>query len=198
MDIGEVVKNEVFRPLTSVAIPGALAVAPYVILAQHYVPHVLDFWHDHDAAFSAMVVGCMLAAGLLLEDVGALLEVHIIDPLVQRKHEEHYENWRKYLQLKMKDEYVGQRYLRTVVTRLKFELSMLPALVVLWLGLVWIQVVYSTWTGWGFIALSAFVLGIALYLAIESYSSAWTLSKVRGWLIAACRLADASAARHEP
>ena len=89
----------------AVAIPGAIAVAPYVIIAQHHVPQTLTFWHDHDAAFSVIVVACMLAVGLLLEDIGALLEDRVIDALLEKGHPGHRDNWRQYLQLQIRDEY---------------------------------------------------------------------------------------------
>ena len=54
-----------------------------MILAQHYISKTLEFWHDHDAAFSTIVVACMIAAGLLLEDGGALLEDRAIDALLE-------------------------------------------------------------------------------------------------------------------
>jgi len=185
MDVTDAVKNEVFRPLTTVAIPGAIAVAPYVILAQHYIPKTLEFWHDHDAAFSTIVVACMIAAGLLLEDVGALLEDRVIDALLEKWHPGHRDQWSKYLQLQMRDEYVGQRYLRTMVTRLKFELSMLPALLMLWGGLGWIQYIYRIWPAGGFLLVSLVLLGLCVYLAAEAYMSAKVLMRTRALLIEA-------------
>ena len=190
MDIADAAKSEVLRPLATVFVPGMLAVSPYVIVAQHYVPRVLTFWHDHDAAFTAIIVACMLAAGLLLEDLGALLESQLIDPRLEHKDPDHIAVWRQYLQLRIKDEYVGQRYLRTIVTRLKFELAMLPAIISLWLGLLWVQCIHSVWTTRSFFVLSGFLASIGLYLFIEARLSAGLLSSTRKLLVSALAAAD--------
>jgi hypothetical protein len=137
MDLDKAVGNEVFKPLVSIVIPGAVAIAPYVLLAEHYISGTSVFWKAHDAAFVSIVVALAIAIGLMLEDLGGLIEFEIIDRLLDKKTKKHKANWKKYLQLKTKDEYVGQRYIRTVVTRLKFELSMAPALILLGIGIQW-------------------------------------------------------------
>lgn len=128
MDLEKAASNEVFRPLVSIAVPGGIALAPYVIVAEHYITDIATFWHDHDAAFTAIIIGLVLAVGLMLEDVGALIEIGF-DSLLEWKKKNQFENWQKYLKLRTKDEYIAQRYIRTLVTRLKFEMSMAPAIV---------------------------------------------------------------------
>jgi hypothetical protein len=183
MDIGEATKSEVFRPLATVAIPGAVAVAPYIVVAQHYIPRVLEFWKEHDTAFSAIVVACMLAAGLMLENIGSLIEGRVFDRVLERRFPGHGANWQRYLQLRIRDEYVGQRYLRNVVTHLKFELAMLPSIVCLWIGLAWIQAIHKVWKGYGFLLLSFFMFAVVTYLVFEAYSSAKALGSTRKLLI---------------
>jgi hypothetical protein len=185
LDIAGATKSEVFRPIATIAIPGAIAVAPYVIIVQHYIPRVLEFWKEHDTAFSAIVVACVLAAGLLLEDLGAILESQVLDRLLDKRHPGHRDNWDRYLQLRIKDEFVGQRYLRTMVTHLKFELAMLPSILCLWVGLLWVEVLHDVWKGCGFLLLSLFLLAVSVYLAVESYFSARTLGSTRKLLLAA-------------
>jgi hypothetical protein len=185
VELADATKSEIARPIATVLIPGAIAVAPYVIVVQHYIPQVLDFWKIHDAAFSAIVVACMLAAGLLLEDLGALLEGFVLDPLLTDRVPDHRENWNKYLKLKIKDEFVGQRYLRTMVTSLKFELAMFPGILCLWFGLLWIQLIDKVWSAWGFAVLTVFLAAVTTYLGVESFLSARTLSNTRRLLIEA-------------
>jgi hypothetical protein len=183
MDIEKAVSNEVFKPLVGVIIPGAIAVAPYVIVTQAYVPKVLTFWHDHESSFVALVLACMIAAGLALEDIGAFIEHEVLDPRLEKSECGHVADWDRYLQLKMKDEYIGQRYVRTLVTRLKFELSMFPALLILTGGIVWIQALYQVWSRVGIALLSAFLLCLSAFMLWQAWLSTKALSKTRKLLL---------------
>ena len=184
MDIDKAVSNDVFKPLVSIAIPGGIAVAPYVILAQHYIPATTAFWHDHDAAFTSIVVAVILAIGLMLEDLGALIESRL-DASLDKKTSSQVSNWNAYLKLQTKDEFIAQRYIRTVVTRLKFELSMGPAIVCLWAGIAWIQYIYRSMSNIAFLSVSAFLLLVAAFLAWQAWQSMGTLAGARILLIQA-------------
>ena len=184
MDVTSAFKNELFRPLTTVAIPGALSVGPYVLIAQHYAPAIRDFGDDHGGAFALAVIVCVLAAGLILEDFGSLLETKI-DERHYTAHPEDKKDWEAYLALRLKDEVIGQRYLRTVLVRFKFELSMVPALFALTIGLIWIQGIFHVWNCTGIVLLCAFVLTLCWYMYSEAVTSAATLHRVRKAILAA-------------
>jgi hypothetical protein len=86
-----------------------------------------------------------------------------------------------------KDEVIGQRYLRNLITRFKFELSMAPALLLTWGGLLWLNRLYGVWSGCAFFWISAVVLLPMAYLFWESYHSAKLLARTRRLIIGAVR-----------
>src|SRR5205814_9122240 len=114
------------------------------------------------SAFITIIVVSIFVVGLVLEDIGARIEFiwdcwldHWAATLrsswgkepKKRYHTAHAHlcDWDKYLQLDVRDEIIGERYLLTIVMRMKFELAMLPSLVLATLGLVWLQVIDGFW-----------------------------------------------------
>ncbi|PYS49392.1 MAG: hypothetical protein DMF68_10165 [Acidobacteria bacterium] len=186
MDFTSAFKSEIFRPLVSLAIPGFLTVSPYIIITGYYIPVVRSFWDEHPSAFVAIVVTCMLAAGLILENIGTFIEDQW-DGLLISKDESHLETWRAYLKLELNYEIVWQRYLRILLTWMKFELSMVPALTSLWIGLLWINCLYKIWSVIGFILISIFIFVLICYLLKESYKSARNLARVRKLIVEAIK-----------
>jgi hypothetical protein len=187
VDISSAFKSEIFRPLATIVVPGFLALAPYVVVLGYYVPAVPQFWNDHDGAFITVFSVAVLAAGLILEGLGALIETKVLDGSLGRSNPAHAMEWDQYLQLRIKDEMIAQRYLRTVLVHLKFELAMIPAIVSLWSGLLWINCIHSVWSRWGVSFVSLFLLAVVIYLVWESFQSAATLAKTRKLILEATR-----------
>ncbi|MEW6128132.1 MAG: hypothetical protein AB1757_13915 [Acidobacteriota bacterium] len=185
MDIISALKSELFRPLIILFIPGVTASSPYALLLGHYIPQVKFFRESQPSAFVVIITICALAVGLILEDVGSRIEVGW-DKLLKKQDATHEENWNNYLRLKLKDEIVGQRYLQTFLTRMKFELSMAPALILFSIGLFWLNWVYSI-SVCASLTITVVVLGLAAYLLWESYSSAQVLSNTRKQIIKAMK-----------
>ncbi len=99
---------------------------------------------------------------------------------------QHRETWEAYLGLTLRDEIVGQRYLRTVLLRMKFELAMVPALAGGVAGLLWLNAVqhfwpfHEAWLWGGGVALIA-------YFAWESFDSARLMGATRLIVVRAVR-----------
>jgi hypothetical protein len=180
MDLISAFKSEVLRPIVTLVIPGATAIAPWVIVVSYYIPKVAEFWKNHPTAFVAIITACVLSAGLILEDIGASIETFIWNRVADEATKQ---EWDKYLKLQLKDEIVGQRYLQTILMRLKFELSMPPALVVFAMGLLWIEGLYDTGSGKATLSLSGIVFGIAVYLFYEAIQSVQLLANTRRLII---------------
>jgi hypothetical protein len=187
MDLLDAFKSEVFRPLVTLIVPGAIALAPYPVVLGYYVPKVPSFWEDHPSGFVAILIVCIIAAGLILENLGAFIESSFWDKRMARKDDTHQGTWDEYLKLELKDEIVGQRYLRTFLVRMKFELSMVPALLSLWFGLLWMNRLYKVWPFWGFILVTGFLFILAGYLLLESYLSAKNLARTRKLIVEAVK-----------
>jgi hypothetical protein len=178
-------KSELFRPLATLVVPGGVAVGPYVLVAGYYFPGVAFFWRDHPSAFVAIIVICIVAVGLIVEDLGAFIERDFWDSKLAKDNEDHSDHWELYLQLRLNDEIVGQRYLRTLLTRMKFELAMVPAFFFFWCGLLWLNRLYSLWRPSRFALLSGVVLVLTIYLLLESFRSASVMSQTRTLIIQA-------------
>lgn len=177
MDFLSNVKSELLRPLITLVIPGAFFIGPWILIVGYHVPRIAKFWDERPSAFVAIITICVFASGLILEDIGARIESGWDNRLKDS------DNWDKYLQLETKDEIVGQRYLRTILLRMKFELSMAPALISLCIGIIWLDSIYEMWTWKAEVPIYVFVLLLAAYLVFESYSSACLLKKTRKLII---------------
>lgn len=121
----------------------------------------------------------VLAAGLILESLGAYWESHVIDPRMAKRYSEFFQDWYNYLRLAYEHEPVGQRYLRTVHLHLKFELAMWPGLVVCATGINWLNYNTGMFSAAGIWGVTLAILLFAAYFAHESFNSARVLAKVR-------------------
>lgn len=131
MDISSPLKPDVFRVVTVIVLPGLLTVAPW--LAWFWWPEMLltATWKDAGIASAITLLAASVIAGMIIEDIGAHIEVSVVDRHVRR----HFkvpestfdEEWLTYLFSTAQDRFVAHRYIRAMVTRLKFELSMIPA-----------------------------------------------------------------------
>ena len=185
MDLSSSLKSEIFRPLVTLVVPGAIALGPYLIVARNYFDEVKTFWDDHPSAFVAVLAICILAAGTILENIGTAIERLWDRRLNKRTGNKHDKDWHDYLKLEVKDEVIGQRYLRIAVTWLKFELAMLPALFLFWLGFLWVNHLHEVWSAGYFFWFSVVVWCLGLYLGYESWRSAKALAAIRKDVIGA-------------
>lgn len=185
MDLAAPFRPEVLRPLISVVVPGFIAISPYVLLLRHYVVEVERFLVTHPRPSSVFAAFASVTAGFIISDFGELIEVQILDRLMARRNRKHDEEWCAYLKLRLNDELVGQRFLRTKLTQFKFELAMVPALLIFWIGLLWLQFISPIWTLVGFVLFSATLFAGTAYLAWESWLTARALGNVRKWILEA-------------
>jgi hypothetical protein len=145
MDLTSALKNEVLRPLAITVVPGASAVAPYVVLVHHYNPDFTHFGDRYPVLYVALVLFGVLAAGFVLEDIGARIEANIWDPLIERDTGSQMEDWHSLMLYSQVPEPVGHRYMRTMTLRFKFELSFGLSLIAMWFGLLWIESTKILW-----------------------------------------------------
>src|SRR5690349_1446284 len=106
MDLDAPFKPEVLRPFVSIAVPGLVAVSPFVLLLGYYVPPVETFWSEHPNAFAILLGVSVLAAGFIISDFGELIEVHWWDKWQEKADPDHLERWRSYLKLQLNDELI--------------------------------------------------------------------------------------------
>jgi hypothetical protein len=187
MDLSTPLKTDVLRPLVTLVVPGIIAVGPFALVLGDYVPPVAQFWNDHPNAFAVLLAIAVLAAGFVIEDIGASIENYCWDRLMSRGDSTHLANWNEYLKLRMDKDLVGQQYLETRVTVLKFELAMAPALMIFWLGLLWLQADHAMWSTSGFLMVTLLLFAGSGYFFWESWQTANLLSRTRALILDAVK-----------
>jgi hypothetical protein len=185
MDIAPAFKSDVFRSISTLLVPGVVALAPYALLLNHYQPGIVSFADHYGVVYVALYLFAALAAGFVLEDLGSHIEGEVWDELIQRETRCQESDWLAFLTLspEANKEKVGHRYLRTIILRLKFELSFGLALILLWFGLLLLDATLLLWTEAAVSVLSIVVLCPAAYLLWESYRSSWVLANLRHLLL---------------
>lgn len=188
MDPVSGLKGELFRPLTTVLVPGVVAATPFTAMAFKRFPQ-LEPLLSSTLGMGALILFLGVLFGMLMEDFGSRIEICLWR--LFSGNEERDKDWEMYLQLKTKDEIIGQRYLKTVHMRLKFELSLIPALVVFGIGANWYNHCFGNVAQdhmtWASIVLAVLVI----YLVYESNSSIVVLANTRKHVIAGCRASTA-------
>lgn len=183
MDINSALSREIFRPLAITVCPGALAITPWVamlILSNEAIPGLVSGYTG--AAAFLYIIAC-IASGLALENIGSHIEylhwrtVTTSNPSLQSE-------WNAYLQLQLGNEIVGQRYLREILFRTKFELSTAPALIVLAAGIAAIQMQHAPWTPCSAYTLTALTAATAWWMYREAKQSVVLLSDIRHQILA--------------
>ncbi len=139
MDPVSGLKSDTYRYLVTNFIPGAIGAIPLVLLAIAEAPDTKGMLTT-SPLFSGLTLLCAaVLLGMLFEDVGSHVELIHWNRLTKNDPAADDE-WYAYLRTSTKDEPVGHRYLDTVQMRLKFELSMFPALCALIVGLTVVKV----------------------------------------------------------
>jgi hypothetical protein len=183
MDLTSTLKGESFRPMATVIAPGALALAPFAALAYSTPGAGRVFWDTHPVAAGVALFILSLALGLVCENLGSRVE-SFIDGRLSAKDADHEKNWHAYLLLTFEREPIGQRYLRTILFRLKFELAILGSLpfqVVGWLLLLGFLGAGVSWV----LGVVVGGIGVFVWFLFEAYDSAKLPSRTRRDLVGA-------------
>lgn len=131
--------SEVFRPLATLLIPGAIAVSTWLIALMWHFVALRQLASNNQTETSLIMFLAMTFAGLVLEDVGSHFEVWL-DHRADEKHSgEHTICWNRYLRQAFVVDPIGRRYARTLVLRLKFELGVAFGMMSAGLGLLWLD-----------------------------------------------------------
>jgi hypothetical protein len=182
MDPQNIFKTDTLRTVMSVIIPGAFATGPYFLVASYTIEKVNKFWLNKPIVFAVIAIIIVLAVGNFMEDLGGFLECHWRDKLKLNKEDEYGDfqyYWDKYIQIELQDHHVGHRYMRNIVTRMYFELSIFPSLILFYIGFVWANYYgkYMDCTGLTIISVA---IGLTLWLCwYESRDSVRALAILR-------------------
>lgn len=179
MDLTSTLKGEVVRPFVTLVIPGATAIAPFLVKARLTVPALATYLETHRTIALLGLIVTVLAMGLILESLGALWESKVIDARLAKRYPDLYTEWYEYLRLSFDKEPVGQRYLRTVTLHLRFEVAMAPALFFAAGGANWLNTDLGILSATRMGVATVIILLLSGYFAWQSSNSAEVLAKVR-------------------
>ena len=190
LDPTSVVKPDLYRVVTIVLVPGFVAAAPW--LAGVFWPALMlpQTWVGTAWPISVTLFGIVLVAGFVLENLGSRIEAVCLDRWAAQQDPELWSVWWRYLGLKTGDEIVGQRYIRAMLVRYKFELSMIPASLSGAAGFVVAECMgqgTGHWAKTG--AIVAALIVLALLSLWEAVAGASVLARVRRVVVETCERA---------
>jgi hypothetical protein len=129
--------SEVFRPLVTLLIPGAIGIATWFVGVLWRFPSLRLLVFQNHAETGLVLLLAMIFAGLVFEDAGAHFESRL-DTWRDNQNGDQLKNWFAYLRTCFRADPIGRRYLRTLVLRLKFELGIACAMLSAAAGLLWL------------------------------------------------------------
>ena len=168
-----------FRAFTTLIIPGAIAISTWsvqLILSSDRLRNLISQNHV-ETAFVLFIA--IVFVGLVIEDMGARMESFLDYRADKTTTGKHTETWYQYLRTAFRCEPIGRRYIRTLVTRLKFELGTTIAILIASVGLVELWIGGFTTNKFSLILLVLSLL-VAAYLGlVEAPASHQLLAKAR-------------------
>ncbi|MGZ5856563.1 MAG: hypothetical protein ACXWJK_04920 [Burkholderiaceae bacterium] len=178
MDVASALKSEVFRPIVVILVPGLMAVTPFMIVASHLNPLLIDAMEKYQVVSVALFVAILIACGHIIEDIGSRIEVIYWERISKSTDED---NWYKYLKSDSLKDCPADGYIKYTVIRMKFESSFAVASIFSWFGYCWLyhlNIVCKTIYWWG----TAALLLLAVYLTYEACAGVKLLMTLRAKL----------------
>jgi len=187
--------SEVFRPVMTLLIPGAIALSTWIVGLLQRSPSLYALVNANHFETGLVLLFLSVAVGQVLEDLGARVEVCCFDRMLRRRrgYENHMQEWFAYLRLAFKAEPVGHRYLRTLVLRMKFELGTALALVPCGVGCFYTTLPTISSAVW----LSVCAAG-SVYLLVEAKSGHTVSSKIRREVLKGVTVVECADAQQPP
>lgn len=130
--------SEVFRPIATLLIPGAIGISPWFIFLLWRHPALLRLASANHTETGFLVLLAMIFAGLVFEDAGSHLESWL-DNRANATNGVHIAQWYEYLRTAFCADPIGRRYIRTLVLKLKFEVGVAFSMVSAGLGVLWLS-----------------------------------------------------------
>jgi hypothetical protein len=131
------IQFDVNRIVLGLFIPGVFATAPFMLVFFEFFPDAQLYLYNTEFLLTLFVLCVSITTGFVIEDIASHIELKVYDEINKCKYPKHMEEWDKYLSLKIPrdTELIAQRYLRTILVRMKFELSMAISLIIAFIGL---------------------------------------------------------------
>jgi hypothetical protein len=176
--------SEVFRPLVTLLIPGAIAISTWCAALIWHFPALRTLVHNNHTETGFILFLAMTFAGLVVEDLGAHVETEF--DWKRDKDGKHLNNWYAYLRTAFNADPIGRRYVRTLVLRLKFELGVAFGSLSAGIGTLWLWRIGLS--GWSVAVSESLCITFAAYGFYEGWSTHNTLAINRANLLQEIRI----------
>jgi len=182
-------KPDVLRTVTTNVVPGFVGVAPWVGGVFWPVLQQGSFWSQDGVLVPVAITlaTIVLVAGLVFEDLGSRVEVFWADRWIQRDRPEFQRDWAEFLSSRRDEQVIAYGYLRAILNRFKFSLSMVPAVASCFAGVLVAELMDTGFGVWRSMLLLAGLLALWLVLLCEVRSGARLLADARKILIEALK-----------
>jgi len=182
------IKLDIDRILLQLLIPGIFAGLPFFLIFLNTYPDAMIIFKKSEGMCTTVLFIISITIGLFLEDLGAIIEYRFDKRnIIKYKRDENRDTeneWHQYLQLNISSEkcdIVAQRYVRSILIRMKFELSFCVSLIIMSIGLLILNLQISFIDSWFIFIILCILLPLVLstYLLWEIRNSTRLLIKVR-------------------
>ncbi len=175
------------RVLIQLVIPGLTSCFPWIIFFLNTHHFERDYLLKNLTLLITITTIISLIAGIILENLGSLVEKHFYDVRNKKSDPQFFVIWEKFLCLSYGEKTpIGHRYLRNILLRMKFELSFAFAMLPMIVGLA-LSDHHTTIFESGLLRFIFFYMlpvAITIYLlCFEAYSSSKILAGTRKMLV---------------
>jgi hypothetical protein len=170
----ELFGQDAYRAIVTQVLPGLIASAPWIIALYDRSAGARNFLSQNTPVATAALFLAALFWGFVCEDLGARAEAWIHSWQTRADRTSARESWFLYLRRVYAIDPPGIRYMRSLVTRMKFELNSSLALFTAAIGLnfAYVSFINPLW-------LELVMLTVAVYLFWEAWASVALLRELR-------------------
>jgi hypothetical protein len=168
------VSGDAYRVIATHILPGLVGVSTWTIALYDRSPGFRNYVQQHPPEATGSIILAGIFWGFICEDVGSRLENLWYALLPDGDKQTSNEAWSSYLRTAYKTEPIGHKYLRSLVTRLKFELNAAVGLATAAVGILFTHVsfIHPDW-------IACAMALTATSLAFEAKATVRLLNNVR-------------------
>lgn len=180
--------TDFFRALTTLVIPGSVALSTWVIALVLKFEKLRNLITANHVESAFILFVAVILVGMIIEDLGARIESNLDDRADEKTNGKHFRDWYAYLRTAFVCEPIGRRYIRTLVTRLKFELDTAVGTLIAAVGMVVLWCWGYSSAGVMIAMLVVSVILICYLVLLEARATHRLLARARSEMVGAIRV----------
>lgn len=167
------------RVLIQLILPGLIAITPIIFHFFKYYPIEREYLLSNPTFMTTLFTFFALLVGLFLENIGSWIELYYYDKCNEKKDKDFQTVWNNYLLINFDGkEPIGQGYMKSILNKMKTELSIGLALIPVSLYLIFY--LSKSLSNIGLCILGIIILFISLFLIlISGLKSSRVLANIR-------------------